>query len=94
MPGLTPATVSLPRDLSRHYRPQPLPVDLTHLVTAEWHQWRWWEPWQRVARGSAETIVIPDHSTGIVDFRAKRDAMIAERIRTWIAQAEARSGGA
>jgi hypothetical protein len=94
MPGLTPANVSLPRDLSRHFRPQPLPVDLTHLVTAEWQRWRWWEPWQRVVRGSAETVVIPDHSTGIVDFRAKRDAMIAERIRTWIAQAEARAGGA
>jgi hypothetical protein len=75
----------------RAYRPQPLPVALTMLLTADWSRRGWWQAWRRVAE-TVETVIIPDHTTGIDDFLAQRQTLIAGFVRTWLRQAEERAG--
>ena len=85
--GVTPAHVSAPPVAPEHYRPPPLPVDLTLLMTRFWQERRWSDAWQRVALGSAETVVIPGETETAFDHRDER---IARHVHDWIEQAEAR----
>ena len=91
LPGHPPvhSTRSLWR-LSHYYRPHPLPIDLTYLMTESWHPRAWWAPWREVVLGRFETVVLPDLTLGAEAFLAQREAIIAEHVRTWIAAAEAR----
>ena len=81
------------REWFRAYRPQPLPVALTVLLTADWSRRGWWQAWRRVAQ-TVETVIIPDHTTGIDDFLAQRQTLVAGCVRTWLHQAEARARSA
>jgi hypothetical protein len=92
--GLTPAHVTPQWSLSLYYRPQPLPVDLTLLMTEEWHSRRWSEPWRDVARGNLETIVMRDDASGVQDGAGRRQLMLAGYIRDWLATTDARVKGA
>jgi hypothetical protein len=77
--------------VTRHYRPPALPVDLTHLMTKGWHARAWGTPWQRVALGSVETVVIPGETETAFDRREER---IARHVREWIDKSETRIRGA
>jgi hypothetical protein len=88
--GQDPAQGARGREWYRAYRPRPLPVALTILLTADWSRRGWWQAWQRVAQ-TVETVIIPDHTTGIDDFLARRQTLIAGCVRTWLRQAEARA---
>jgi hypothetical protein len=86
LPGPMPVHSANVWRLAHYYRPPELPVDLTHLMTAGWHDSRWWEPWRHVARGRMETVVVPGETeAAFVD----REARIATHVRDWIATAEA-----
>lgn len=88
--GVTPAQVSSPPVTAGDYRPIPLPIDLTLLMTKFWWERGWSAGWHDVALGSVETVVIPGETEKtFVD----RDARIARHIREWIEQAEARVRG-
>jgi hypothetical protein len=89
LPGITPANITRPVLLSLHYRPQPLPIDLTHLMTEPWHDHGWWQPWRQVTLGSHETVVMP--SDGL-DAGVSQEAAIAHYVRAWIERTEARLG--
>lgn len=90
MPGVTPADISREWHLSLYYRPVPLPVDVTHLMTDDWQARGWWQPWQRVVRGTLEAVIIPVAAIGSEKFLARRQEFIAEHVRSWIEQAETR----
>jgi hypothetical protein len=76
--------------LSHYYRLQALPIDLTYLMTESWHQRGWWAPWKEVVLGTFETSVLPNVTLGTEEFLARREAMIAQHVRDWIDEAEAR----
>lgn len=80
-----------PRRLTDLYRPEPLPVGLTLLMTGFWAERGWSDPWRRVALGAVETVVIAGETEG---GPADREARIARYVRAWIEQAEARVRGA
>jgi hypothetical protein len=88
--GHTPAQISPSWVLSLYYRPQPLPVDLTILETAEWQARGWSEPWRRVAGRAIELILIPSDATDTQDISTRRRETLADQLRLWIEKAEAR----
>ena len=88
-PDMTPAFISSPPPSAREYRPRPLPVDLTLLMTKFWWERGWSAAWERVALGRVETVVIPGETEKAF---VNRDARIARHVRDWIDQAEARAG--
>jgi acyl carrier protein len=88
IPGQTPAHTARPWELSLAYRPRPLPVDLTHILTDDWAARGWGDPWQRVALGSFETVIIPVKAIGTQAYLARRQEIIAEHVRRWIEKAE------
>jgi hypothetical protein len=60
-------------------------------MTGPWHDRGWGAPWQQIARGAVETVVIPGETeTAFV----RREERIARHVRDWIEQAEARLRGA
>jgi hypothetical protein len=69
------------------YRPPPLPVDLTLLMTRYWWERQWSAPWCDVALGGVETVVIPGETAPAFD---RREARIARHVREWIETAERR----
>ncbi|MGH2618314.1 MAG: thioesterase domain-containing protein, partial [Thermomicrobiales bacterium] len=75
------------RGLARYYRPEPLPVDLTLLMTGEWQTRGWSAAWRKLALGTVETVVVPGETKAAFDRREER---IARHVRDWIEQAEAR----
>jgi hypothetical protein len=77
--------MALPR--ARDYRPHPLPVDLTLLMSRFWWERRWSAPWEQVALGVVETVVIPGETQKAF---VRREERIARHIRDWIEQAEQR----
>ena len=79
--------------LTHYYRPQALPIDLTYVMTETWHGFSLWAPWQEVVLGTFETIVLPDITLGSEEFRARREAMLAQHVREWIDKSEARLRG-
>lgn len=87
VPGETPALISSPMPSAQDYRPRPLPVDLTLLMTRFWWERGWSEAWEQVALGSVETVVIPGETERAF---VRRDERIARHVRDWIEQAEAR----
>jgi hypothetical protein len=89
--GRPPVDHPNPWRLAHHYRVRPLPVDLTHVMTAGWHASKWWRPWQEVALGSFETVIIPGETETAFDRREER---IARHVRDWIERSEARLEGA
>jgi acyl carrier protein len=91
MPGFTPAGVTRELFLSLYYRPQPLPVALTHVMTDAWKAQGAWAPWQRVVRGGYEIVVIPVETIGPGTFLAEREKIIARRVRDWIEKSENRN---
>lgn len=86
-PGPAPAHSTNVYRLSRYYRVQPLPVHLTHVMTARWRESGWWKPWQEVALESYETVVIPGETEKAFERREER---IARHVRDWIEAAERR----
>ncbi len=76
--------------LAHYYRVQPLPVALTHVMTAGWHASGWWKPWQEVALGSYETVIVPGETETAFEHREER---IARHVRDWIEAAENRVRG-
>ncbi len=94
MPGVTPAHTSREWHLSLYYRPVPLPVDVTHLMTDGWQARRWWQPWQRVVRGALDSVVISVAAIGAEQFMASRQEIIAGHVRSWIDRTEAGARGA
>jgi acyl carrier protein len=93
MPGFTPAQTSRDWLLSLYYRPEPLPINLTHLMTDSWHARHSGAAWQKVSRGAYETVVIPVETIGARNFMAKRQEIIAGHVRDWIERAERRLPG-
>ena len=79
---------------SLYYRPQPLPVALTVLETAEWWSRGWSEPWRRVAGSGIDMILIPSDASGTQSLAAKRRETLADQLRLWIEKAESRVRGA
>lgn len=90
LPGMTPAQISSPPPTARDYRPSPLPVDLTLLMTKFWWEQRWSAAWEQVALGSVETVVIPGETEKAF---VRRDERIARHVRDWIEASEARVRG-
>lgn len=72
------------------YDPEPLAVDLTLLMTAAWHAEGKSDGWFRVARGRVDTVVMPGTTPGAHGLYYRREAMIAEHLRDWIARTEGR----
>ncbi|MGH2615286.1 MAG: phosphopantetheine-binding protein [Thermomicrobiales bacterium] len=72
------------------YLPEPLPVDLTLLMTEAWQAKDRSAGWRQVARGQIETVVMPGDTPGAHNLYADREEMIAEHLRDWIARSEAR----
>jgi acyl carrier protein len=93
MPGFTPAQTSRDWLLSLYYRPEPLPINLTHLMTDSWHARHSGAAWQKVSRGAYETVVIPVETIGTRNFMAQRQEIIAGHVRDWIERAERRLPG-
>jgi hypothetical protein len=90
LPGPAPAHSLNVWRLSHYYRVQPLPVHLTHVMTRGWHGSGWWKPWQEVALGSYEPVIVPGETeTAFVD----REERIARHVREWIETAEHRTRG-
>ena len=89
LPGQTPAQTPAEWRLSRDYRPQPLQVDLTFLMTEHWHDRGWWKPWQRVVVGRFQPIVMHLGDARDPDFTERRAESIADHVRDWIERAEA-----
>lgn len=95
---LEPGRVAAPRDFTPvdevpealtadSYLPRPLPIALTSIETAFWHQRRWGDAWHPLALDGVTTVVVPDEA---VASRETRDAEISARIREWIERTEAR----
>jgi thioesterase domain-containing protein len=76
-----------PRRHSHYYVPQPLPVDVTLLMTELWQGKGWSAAWERVVRGRIETVVIPDPGKSA---RTDHRERIARHVREWIEASEAR----
>ena len=70
--------------------PEPLPIDLTLLMTAAWQAEGKSDGWFEVARGRVDTVVMPGSTPGVRALYHRREAMIAEHLRDWIARTEAR----
>lgn len=92
MPGHTPAHISRPWHLSLYFRPHPLPVDLTVLMTESWRARGWWAAWQQVTLGVFDTVVIPDDAPEAHGGAPSREEKIAHHVRTWIEEGEVRLG--
>lgn len=73
---------------AHYYRPPELPVHLTHLMTAGWQSAGWWAPWQELALGSYETVIIPGETETAFKQREER---IARHVRDWIDTSAARA---
>jgi hypothetical protein len=76
--------------LSHYYRLQPLPIDLTYVMTESWGGREWWAPWQKLVGGAFAAIVLPSTELGTEAFLARREELIAGHVRDWIDQAERR----
>jgi hypothetical protein len=76
--------------LSHYYRLQPLPIDLTYVMTESWGGREWWAPWQKLVYGTFQTAVLPSTALGTEAFLARREELIAGYVRDWIDQAERR----
>jgi hypothetical protein len=90
LPGHPPVHSENLWRITYHYRLQSLPIDLTCLMTESWRARGWWAPWQEVALGTVETVVIPAHTMSKQVFLARREAIIARHVRDWIDKSEAR----
>jgi len=90
LPGHPPVHSANLWRMSHYYRPIALPVDLTHVVTETWHARGWWAPWQELVLGFARTVIIPNRSMNPHEFLARRQAIIARHVRSWVDEAEAR----
>jgi hypothetical protein len=86
-PVITPATVSPPPAAADAYRPLPLPVNLTLIMTKFWHERGWGARWGWVALGAVETVVIPGETEKAF---VRREERIARLVREWIDTAESR----
>jgi hypothetical protein len=86
-PVITPANVSPPPAAADAYRPLPLPVNLTLLMTKFWHERGWGSRWGWVALGAVDTVVIPGETEKAF---VRREERIARLVRAWIDQAESR----
>lgn len=72
------------------YAPQPLPVDMTLLMTEAWHARDRSAGWRDVALGEVETIVMPGDTPGAHNLYVNREPMIAGHLREWIAKSMTR----
>lgn len=72
------------------YDPEPLAVDLALLMTEAWQARGKSDGWRRVARGRIDTVVMPGSTPGAHGLYYRREAMIAEHLRDWIARTESR----
>ena len=70
--------------------PAPLAVDLTLLMTEAWQAEGKSDGWFQVARGRIDTVVMPGSTPGVHGLYYRREAMIAEHLRDWIARTESR----
>jgi hypothetical protein len=89
--GITPAVRSARSDLPGlvpAYAPEPLPVDLTLLMTEAWHARGQSDGWPLVTQGRLGRVLMPGDSPGAHNLYAGREATIASHVRDWIAQAE------
>lgn len=73
-----------------YYDPQPLPVDLTLLMTEAWRARDRSAGWREVTRGELTTVVMPGDTPGAHNLYVNREPMIAGHLCDWIARAEAR----
>ena len=89
--GITPApparASALP-GIVPPYAPEPLPVDVTLLMTEMWHARRRSDGWPLVTQGRLERVLMPGDSPGAHNLYAGREATIAAHVREWIARAE------
>jgi hypothetical protein len=69
--------------LGHYYAPAALPVRLTHIMTPQWYGARWWLPWQDLALGGMDVVLLAED-----DVRPRAERM-AEAIRAWCLVAEA-----
>jgi hypothetical protein len=86
LPGPLPVHSANLWRLAHYASLRPLPVHLTHVMTAGWHDARWWMPWQQLALHGVETVVIPGETEAAFERREER---IARHVRDWVEQAEA-----
>jgi hypothetical protein len=80
LPGLVPP-----------YAPEPLPLDVTLLMTEAWHVRGRSDGWPLVTQGRLERVLMPGDSPGAHNLYAGREATIAAHVREWVDRAEARS---
>jgi thioesterase domain-containing protein/acyl carrier protein len=73
-----------------HYQAPALPIDLTHVMTRMWHDRAWGTPWEEVALGSYASVIIPGETERAFE---RRDERVAQHVRDWLEQAEARIRG-
>lgn len=93
LPGISSPFAPPEWRLSRDYRPEPLPLSLTHLMTDGWAANGWWKPWERVVLQEYVPIVIPVAEIGVPAYLAQRQQIIAGHVRQWIARAEGSGAG-
>ena len=90
--GSSPIPSSERRPRSR-YQPPALPVDLTLLMTEEWHAQGRSAAWAHVAHGHYETLLMPGETYIDHHVYRGREHLIAEHIRNWLETTKARARG-
>jgi hypothetical protein len=88
-PAVPPARAALP-GLVPPYAPEPLPVDLTLLMTEAWHRRGRSDGWVPLVGGRVEVVLMPGDSPGAHNLYAGREATIAGHVRDWISHSEER----
>jgi hypothetical protein len=74
----------------RTYIPEPLPIDVTMLMCDGWQAKGESAGFEQIVRGNLETVLMPGDSAGPHNPYEGRESMVAEHVRNWIAQSEAR----
>jgi acyl carrier protein len=89
--GQSPAQISLSTNMAP-YVPEPLPVDLTLLMSEGWRASERSSAWPQVARGSVETVVMPGDTSRLIvhEIYSIGTELIADHVRNWLEQTEAR----
>jgi acyl carrier protein len=92
--GQSPAQITLSTNMAP-YAPEPLPVNLTLLMSAGWQAREGSGAWQEVALGGVETVVMPGDTSPVIvhEIYSIGTELIADHVRDWLERAEARVQG-
>jgi acyl carrier protein len=92
--GQSPAQISLATNMAP-YVPEPLPIDLTLLMSEGWSASERSAAWARVTLGSVETVGMPGDTSRVIvhEIYSIGTELIADYVRDWLAKTEARVQG-